>query len=485
MPNEEATTFMIKKPKFLARVGSTLAIVTALSGTAWAEDVTAQTAGANAANPAATASLLDAYMIAKTQSPVVGSTHAGQAAARYSVHDAYFGFLPRISVSADTQRERQDVYHTDNPVYQVGKGYFGNRGISGQLVQPIVDPVAWADLYSAHAGQRLANAQATVTEQKLTYAVIEAYLTVLAALDDERLARAEEADYGTHRDDAKLREKKGMGNRTELAQFESQIEKAHSDVVSAHANVGKALAALQRVTNTPVTALLPLRETFPMAAPSPANPEEWIAMERELSPELKALAASVDMADAEYKRSIARNLPHIDFILSDNYLDSGGSLYGGGARTDERVAEFRLTIPLFNADGHGYPAFADREKLHQAQYDSDEKKLEIDERVRTAFLETRRDAEAAESLTRAAAARRVVRDDMKRRFAAGLTTATDLVDAERDFVRAQRELLGSHYNYLLNTMQLKREVGQISEDDVRYVNSLLDQSHAYVEVAGK
>ena len=105
--------------------------------------------------------------------------------------------------------------------------------------------------------------------------------------------------------------------------------------------------------------------------------------------------------------------------------------------------------------------------------------------MRTAFLETRRDAEAAESLTRAAAARRVVRDDMKRRFAAGLTTATDLVDAERDFVRAQRELLGSHYNYLLNTMQLKREVGQISEDDVRYVNSLLDQSHAYVEVAGK
>jgi outer membrane protein len=476
-------TSMTRKTRYLAGVGSTLAILTCLSSGALAEDVTAQIANPSPSAAAGPASLLEAYMTAKSQSPVVGSVHAGEKAAHYGVRDAYFGFLPRASMSLDMQRERQDVFHTDNPVYQVGKGYFGNRGYSFQLVQPIVDPVAWADLYSAHAGQRLAHAQATATEQKLTYSVIEAYLTVLAALDDERLARAEEADYAAHLDDARQRQKRGMGTRTESAQFEAQIEKSRSDVIAAHANIGKTMATLQRVTNVPVHAMLPLRDTIPMAAPTPANPEEWIAMEHQLSPELLALAASVDMADAEYKRSIARDLPHIDFILSDNYLDSGGSLYGGGARTDERVAEFRLSIPLFNADGHGYPAAANREKWRQAKFDSDEKRLEIDERVRTAYLEAKRDAEAAGSLASAVTNRRIVRDDMKRKFAAGLTTATDLVDAERDYVRAERELLGSHYNYLLNTMQLKREVGQISEDDVRYVDSLLDQGHAYVEMA--
>lgn len=466
------------------RILAAVAAAVALGGAGAPNNQTAQTAQPTPAQQAASASsLLEMYGQAQADSPGVKAAQAGVDAAQYGVHDAYFGYLPRATMVYNPQQEFQRVFNTDNPVYQVGRRYFGNTGFSFQVLQPIIDFPAMARIQGAYAERRNQTAQLTAIRQKMTYDLIEGYLLALASLDSERLALTEEQTYAKHRDEIQRRMNRGLANRTELADISSRIDRARSDQIVAHAGVTKAMSILQRITGHPVPSLLPLENDIPMGTPVPPNPEAWVESANHANPELKAMAAQADVADAEFKRMIGESLPRLDVILSDEHLNAGGSLYGGGARTEQQIAELRLTVPLFNAEGRGYPAFAGYEKRKQARYATEDRTLDVDQRVRAAFADAQRDAESSASLQSALRNHTIVRDDILRKFTAGVATTGDVIDAERDYVRAQRELLAAHYNYLIAIMQLKRLTGTISEDDVRYLDTLLDRRHAYVAMA--
>jgi outer membrane protein len=439
--------------------------------------------GAPSARAAAAVTLLSLYQAAQSDNPGIKAAEAGVGAAQYGLHDAYFGYLPRASLIYNPQREYQDVISTQNPVYQAGQRTFTNQGYSFQVLQPVIDLPAVARIASAYAERRNQRSQLVATQQKMTYDLIEGYLLALASLDDERLAATEETTYAKHRDELRRRLDRGMGNRTDLADIEARIAKAQADRINAHAGVQKALTVLQRVSVQPVTAILPLQNDVPLGMPVPADPEQWVASARDTNPELKALAAQEDVAELEVKRLFAQLLPRLDVILSSERLNAGGSLYGGGADTLQQIAELRLTVPLFNADGLGYPAFAAQQKSRQTHYTAEDRQLDTDQRVRASYLDAAHDSEAASPLREAVRDRSLVRDDVQRKFSAGVVPIGEVIDSERDYVRSERELLAAKYNYLIAMMQLKRLTGTIGQDDVRYIDTLLDRSHAYVAMA--
>jgi len=428
-------------------------------------------------------SLYELYATARSDSPAVQASMAGYQASQYSLNDAYFGYLPRASVSFNKQREGQKVYATDNPVYQVGSGRYSNKGYTFQALQPLVDFPAMARIAGGYAERRNQASQFAAVKQKMTYDLIEAYLLALAALDDERLAKSEEETYAGHQTEIQRRLDRGMGNRTDLADVEARISKAQSDRIAAHSVVLKALTMLQRISTQQVRGVYPLKSSFPMGAPIPSNPESWVESGRQTNPEIQALIAQSDVADAEFKRLIGELLPRLDIIASDQYLDSGGSLYGGGARTDQQTLELRLTVPMFNADGRGYPSFAAGERRSQARYAAQDRQLDIEQRIRASYLDALRNARMSVPLLAAAKARESVQRDISSRFSAGVGTTAEMLDASRDYVRSRREALAASYNYLIAMMQLKRLTGTIGEDDIRHIDGLLDRSHIYVATA--
>ncbi|HBK08990.1 MAG TPA: hypothetical protein DDZ81_24555 [Acetobacteraceae bacterium] len=439
-------------------------------------------AAAPARQAAAARSLLDLYAEAQSGNPAIKAAEAGVSAADHGMDDAFFGFMPRASLVVSPQREFQNVISTDNPVYQVGKKYFGNFGYTFQVLQPVIDPGALARAQGADAEYRGQSQQLIATKQKTTYELIEAYLLALASLDSERLAIAEEETYAGHRDEISRRLVHGLASRTDLADIQARIDRARSSRILSRADVTKAMAVLRRIAGRPVTALLPLADRIPVGAPVPPDPDAWVESANQTNPELKAMVAQTDVADAEFKRLLAETLPRMDIILSDARLNAGGSLYGGAAKTDEQIAELRITVPLFNADGRGYPALAANERRNQIRYQTEDRTREIEQRVRAAFADAQRDSESAALLQSAAANHALVRDDLSRKFTAGVAAISDMIDAERDYVRAEREALATNYNYLIAMMQLKRLTGTIGEGDVRYISGLLDTKHAYVAI---
>ena len=58
-------------------------------------------------------------------------------------------------------------------------------------------------------------------------------------------------------------------------------------------------------------------------------------------------------------------------------------------------------------------------------------------------------------------------------FAAGLTTNIEVLDAQRDLFRAERNYLKARYDYVLQVLLLEQLSGQLNEEDVSRVNRWL------------
>ena len=61
-------------------------------------------------------------------------------------------------------------------------------------------------------------------------------------------------------------------------------------------------------------------------------------------------------------------------------------------------------------------------------------------------------------------------------FKAGLTTNLDVLDAQRDLSRSQKDYLQARYDYILSTLSLERVTGQLDEDDISRINGWLGES---------
>lgn len=58
-------------------------------------------------------------------------------------------------------------------------------------------------------------------------------------------------------------------------------------------------------------------------------------------------------------------------------------------------------------------------------------------------------------------------------FEVGTRTAVDVVASQRATSKARRDYSNAKYNYILNTLKLKRSAGTLSPDDLNLINAWL------------
>lgn len=423
---------------------------------------------------AQTVSLLDLYRAATGTNPEAAAAQAGARAARHGVTDAYIGFAPRAYGTFDKQRERQEVIRTDNPVYQTGKSYFSNTVTYVEGVQPIWDARLFAQLNSAEAAKRREDFLSSATEQKVIYTLVEAYLLALSAADSYNLSQVETRTLQSHESDIRKKLASEVSNTSDLDEVQARYGLARSRMVSAAAAVSEAFAAIEKIAGVSPGAIMPLRGAIPVPRPEPAQAEAWAIAVLKGNPELLASNETVVGARAEYEKQLGNHLPRVELRGTVTRADTGGSLYGGGSLTDDKLLTLRVTVPLFNAGGQGFGFFAAKDRELQAQLNWDVRRRELVQKVQTTLLEAVANSERVKILGAATAAQERFASGLREKLKAGTTTTTLVLDAEAQSYRARREFLAARYNYLLTMMQLKQLAGTISPNDIGFINSLLD-----------
>ena len=256
--------------------------------------------------------------------------------------------------------------------------------------------------------------------------------------------------------------------RTDVAQSESRLAIARSDLTTAQANlIGSRERYVQLVGEAP-----PALEAPPPLPGLPADPQTAVAIALESNPDLLAARERVQAARYEIEVAGSGRLPRVSLFTAGDYTDYLGTLGDGiiGAdfaqRETSAQAGARFSIPIFQG---GLPAAQERQAQARAA-SAFETEIAIERdviaQVRSAYTAWQASLEVIDSTTSAVSAAQLSLEGVRAENSVGNRTILDILDAEQELLRAEVQLVTARRNAYVAGFSLLAAMGMAEAEDL-------------------
>lgn len=440
-----------------------------------------------AVNTAHALDLSEAYAKAQTNDPRWSAARNTYLADDATSDVARAGLLPSLIASGSVS---QNDFERDTPIAGNTSVDYKNTTYGAKLTQPLFNADAWYGYQSAKAVGSQAEATYRSAEQDLALRVSQAYFAVLSAQETQAYAEAEEAALARQLDQAQQRFDVGLIAITDVLEARASFDGSRANRILAEANVSTAQETLSTIIGEAPGKLAALKPDTPMVKPVPANPEEWVKLARERNPDIKAAEQSYESARAATKRSRSGYLPVVNAYASyqdfnndtDNPalaasltnqngtttaygLEANWAIFsGGGTYASSKQANYRAAAAQDNVVG--------TEKL-------------VINNTRTAFLNVSADSYRVDARKQAVASSESSLAATQAGYEVGTRNIVDVLLAQRNMYAAKRDYASARYDYVINTLKLKASSGQLSEIDIKELNTWLDPNASIVSAPEK
>jgi outer membrane protein len=233
-------------------------------------------------------------------------------------------------------------------------------------------------------------------------------------------------------------------------------------------------AAFVDLTGLPADRLKRIPFGAPLRAFDAGKLEQWLAKAGEASPQIGAQALARDIAAQEMRKFGALASPTLSLVAqagADRL--SGNSAFGGSGvvSSSAGVVSLQLSVPLYtgglrSAKGEEAAALADK-----AQYTADATRNAVLQQTRGAWLGTASGLARIRAQERAVESARARLDATEIGREVGARTTLDLLNAQADFNRAQRELQQVKYQLVLDRLTLAKAAGELSVAELQAANA--------------
>lgn len=422
--------------------------------------------------------LMDAYRQARANDPVLSQAEATRLSVGENVTQARALLLPQLSASASfSQSSGSSAQTTTLGGAPLNAGHLRSRDESVQLSQTVLDLSKIADLHAAHSQSLAQDAQYNATLQELFVRVTAAYFGVLTSEDELAYAKANEEAFKQSYDQAEQRFNVGLSAVTDVYQAKSYYELAKAQTVAANNALNDAREALAQITGKPVGDLKKLRDDLPMVAPTPADPNAWVAEALKSNPSVAAQQYNVEAAAHSVNAARAGHLPTINASVSRgtsaNWLQNVGGAFADRNGRYGTTVGVTLSVPIFSG-------FATQSRVRQSIYQRDaaEDSLEAQRRqvtrdtlnyyrsVIAGISQVEANKASVESGQKALEATRAG-------FDVGTQTMLNVLNAIQTLTQAESSYSQSRHALILDQLQLKQAAGTIDVKDIESVNALL------------
>jgi outer membrane protein len=437
--------------------------------------------GATAAGAAE--DMLDVYEAGVRNDPRFRAAFFEYQAALQKIPQARAELLPQISFDARHSRTDQDILEREQPIFGTGRSRFTTQTWQFQASQPIFRYSSWAQLAQSHAVVRQAFAVYTAAEQELILRAAALYLNVLASRDRVMLSEAELAAVGRQLQLVQAQRRGGLAAITDEHEAQARYSIVQADLIEATYALDDAYQALRELAGDAVTSLYMLDPGIPLLPPQPADLDQWVARAVDQNLLLLARKAAVEVAEQETRRVRGSHYPNVELVASSGNTDVGGAVTGGASKTDTTVVGVQFSMPIFSGgivQARAREADMTLERVKQEQVQ--EHRLVMRE-TRGAFQGVTSAIQRVRALEASLTSQQSAVEGRTRGFRSGVYTLLDVLDSERELFATERDLARARYEYLLNLLQLKRQTGTLSREDLEYMNGLLDRSRT-LRVAG-
>jgi outer membrane protein len=382
-------------------------------------------------------------------------------------------WLPTINFTAGITRIRQSL--SGGPIF----GGSNNPAFTGKEYRiNLSQPVYHHDRYVAlrQADKRLQQAQFEVlaARQDLMLRVAERYFNQLATHDSLIFAQAETESLKSQLDQAQQRFQVGLIAITDVQEAQAGHDRAQASQISAQNEVQNANEALREVTANYDLELAPLGESLPLVIPDPLDIEKWTATAMQGNLALSAARMAADIAHEEIRRQYAGHFPSFDIVGGHSFNQQGGR-FGNNSLEQDDIG-IQVTVPIYEGG-----QVVSRTRAAEHQNNATLERLEQTQRAvhretREAYLGVATKISSVKALGQAVISSQTALESTRAGFEVGTRTAVDVVAAERSLYQAKRDFSRARYDYIVETLRLKKASGSLQPDDLEAVNSWLTSS---------
>ncbi len=410
--------------------------------------------------------LASVYQQALNADPTFNAALAGHTAALEALPQSRAGLLPDITLSGAVSRDRFD------PRNGGATSYATNETYTIGLRQPVYRRDRFIRLQQADSRIAQADAQFAAARQDLVLRVATRYFLVLGALDNLAFVRADKAALTRTLDQARQRFEVGLAAITDTLKAQAAYDIAISDEISAEQLLADAHEALRELTGELPSTLEVLRADIPLLAPDPSDQGLWVAAAIEQNPLMLAAQAATETAKQEIQVQRSGHYPSIDVTADYSYRDNRFGGFQDLQRNDSAIG-VEMSLPLYQGGLTASRTREQRSLYNQAQEQQEQQYRATERQTRDNYRGVVSSISKVNALKRAIESNEKAYEAARAGFDVGTRDIVDVLDAQRELLRARRDHARSRYDYLLNTLRLKQAAGILEESDLAKISGWL------------
>ncbi len=425
------------------------------------------------AAPASAQTFREAVDLARSTEPTYLSAKANSAASQEKSRQAFAGFLPQVTATANTSSNHRDYLTRDGQVPPTVDTYNSHYG-QINVTQPLWRSSNSIAMRQAEMVVSQADYQLAAAEQDLLARFVAAWCDTMSARDSILFYTRQAAATRQQAEILKRGVELGTAAAPTLEEALAKHEQALSERVSAEMDFHVKIAALEQLLG-PIQSFVPPFLSYKIEFRDLTNEplDEWL-QRAERSPQVLAAAQALGAADDEIRKQRAGYDPTLDLVGSyaRNAQQTGNFPGQSGYETKQGVIGLQLSIPLYSGGGQSAKvgeAIALREKARQDLVAAQRAaRLAVKQAWYGARAATTRHLAAVQAVKASIAALKVASTGI----AAGLKTELDLLQARQQLEGARRDLNKARYEIVTLLVKLKAAAGQLSEDDVQFLDKM-------------
>ncbi|NOI82467.1 TolC family protein [Vibrio tubiashii] len=381
--------------------------------------------------------------------------------------------LPSVTVGANYTRLDTDVKVSGSQLFESTGQHLPNLGpVFNQLLAGlggVTSTITERDIFSSSiravwpifTGGRINAAQSAAEgrkEQAQSELAMETqarfedlskyYFSVLLAQEVVETRRLVEQGLTKHRDNALKLEQQGQIARVERLQAESALDKAVIERKKAEKSLEIAQSALTEILNQ-TTNVEPADSLFI----NQNLPEKSLFVERTLDtyPGLALLDAKEKQADSLIKAEKGKYYPEV-YLYGDYSLHEDDSL--ASQMKPDWLVGVGVNIPLIENSGRSDKVKAAHSAVSQVRYLKAQAKQDLSVLVQKTYLEAQQAQEEVLGLESSIELASENLNLRQKAFSQGLSTSTDVVDAQLYVASVQTQKAAASFNYLISLSKL-------------------------------
>jgi outer membrane protein len=411
-----------------------------------------------------TQNLKDIFELALQHDANWAAARYANTAAQEKIEQGKALLLPTVSINSSATRSDTSIQYTGNTVYRNNNQSekFNTLSYGINVNQPLYRKQNTVQYQSATLQVNFADLQLQQDRQDLLLKSAQAYFDVLLAQDKLTLNQAQKSAISSQLAQAKANFKAGVSTITDVDEAQAKFDTVQSQEIASNNEIENKKQAVQLLTGQYPGQLSGIQAKISLSLPVLAKAEKNTENPSDNHPN-DNIALWIQQAQQN----------NIDAVASYNRTNANGGINGFGSDLNNTTVGLQFQMPLYQGGATSSKvreAIANQQKA-QEEIEAARRKAELD--TRQAYLEVTSNIAQANANEQTLYSTESQLASTNQSFKLGIRTNVDVLNAQQQVFNAKRDLLQTHYNYLLGLLKLKYASGILHDEDLEEVNGQL------------